>query len=956
MSTLIFPCGCEFPVDDGRDERIMRSQIDELPLGIKLDPYNIRHDCGATWDLLSQGRTKGVFQLEGNLGQTWAAKIKPENLEELSALISAIRPGVLKAKSGDPPKSMTQRYKDRKLGLEPVEYYVPELEPILKNVYGILLYQENSMQISVSLAGFNEQDADILRKCVTDDTAFVSKTRGWITIKQLLQDGYKDDEFLVMDECGIQQWKKIENIWCTGKHDVNRVEVESGMFVNATKHHQFLTNHGWVARSRLNSDDYIVATNSVEYDGKDIISKDLAFIIAGIITEGYFVRNKTSTFVNHDKIMMGWFTKAFNKVFGEDPRFDKEHKVARLLKKHKDVVAQYMKFGLSDKKCIPQVMMGMTKDSTRDFLSFMFSAEAHFNTIRSQIEFASKSYTLVHQIQLLLLRFGIRSLINSRDIENYDTHYRLYINDRIDQYKFAKDLTTFLLPSKLEALNNIVNKEYIASYTKDMFPHNIVTQMLDQYPYVGNYEGGSVYSKPISRQRFKRLAENTNDNYWMTLTNGEHRYDKIRSLDQRKRETKTYDFSMRDNTTPYIIANGLVIHNSIGKKKPEIMAKVSKKFIDGCKQTGIVTKEQAEEIFSWIRESQKYGFCKSHGVSYAEGSYWTAYCKTHFPLQFFCSYLRGANWKQDKYEEIATLVNDAKLFNIKVNPPDLRDIQTNFYIKNQELYFGLLEVKQVGESSIVKIQHALKEVQLTLDRQIDNWSWLDYLIFFSDKISSSINKSLILTGAIDFFGESRTLMLYHMDCWTQLTKKEKAWIQTKQYESTNNARWTTLHDALCDCAHKKADGGGCHTVRRIQVMQSVGNILRNPPHSLSDSFHFMAWNEEKLLGLPLTCNMVDDCDSAIQANTTCKELLDGKDGYIILAVTINRIKEIHTKKAKKKMAFLTVSDNTYALDSIVCFPDDWKEFKDLLTVSNTVLLHVETSKKGSFIIKQVWQI
>jgi len=509
---------------------------------------------------LGEGKTKGMFQLEGHLGQTWAGKIKPENIEELGALVSLIRPACLRARSGNPPKSMTERYRDRKLGVEEVDDFdVPELQTILHNTYLIIVYQEDAMQIAVSLAGFNEQDADILRK-------------------------------------------------------------------------------------------------------------------------------------------------------------------------------------------------------------------------------------------------------------------------------------------------------------------------------------------------------------------------------------------------------------AIGKKKADVMSQVENNFLLGCEKTAIISKEKAKEIFSWIREAQKYGFNKSHAISYAEGSYWTAYCKAHFPLQFFCSYLRGANWKQDKYEEIATLVNDAKLFNIKVNPPDLRDIQTNFYIKNQELYFGLLEVKQVGESSIVKIQHALKEVQLTLDRQIDNWSWLDYLIFFSDKISSSINKSLILTGATDFFGESRTLMSYHMDCWTQLTKKEKAWIQTKQYESTNNARWTTLHDALCDCAHKKADGGGCHTVRRIQVMQSVGNILRNPPHSLSDSFHFMAWNEEKLLGLPLTCNMVDDCDGAIQANTTCKELLDGKDGYIILAVTINRIKEIHTKKAKKKMAFLTVSDNTYALDSIVCFPDDWKEFKDLLTVSNTVLLHGETSKKGSFIIKQVWQI
>ena len=73
-----------------------------------------------TWELFHDGKTKGVFQLESSLGKSWSKKLKPSNMEELSALIALIRPGCLKAISNG--KSMTQRYIDRKNGLEDVEY------------------------------------------------------------------------------------------------------------------------------------------------------------------------------------------------------------------------------------------------------------------------------------------------------------------------------------------------------------------------------------------------------------------------------------------------------------------------------------------------------------------------------------------------------------------------------------------------------------------------------------------------------------------------------------------------------------------------------------------------------------------------------------------------------------------------------------------------------------------
>lgn len=118
----------------------------------------------ATWQLLKEGRTKGVFQLESNLGKSWAKKVAPNNIEELSALISVLRPGCLNAMFDG--KSMSQHFADRKSGKDETVYLHPSLEPILKTTYGVLVYQEQAMRIAQELAGFNLIEADDLRKAI----------------------------------------------------------------------------------------------------------------------------------------------------------------------------------------------------------------------------------------------------------------------------------------------------------------------------------------------------------------------------------------------------------------------------------------------------------------------------------------------------------------------------------------------------------------------------------------------------------------------------------------------------------------------------------------------------------------------------------------------------------------------------------------------------------------------
>ena len=151
-----FDCGCKFEVIDNSGD---------VPL-IKFDPEltNISLECSRTWDLISSGNTKGCFQLESRLGQMMAKKLKPSNIQELSGLISILRPGCLEAYRDG--KSVSNHYIDKKNGLESIDYFHPALEPILKDTYSEMIYQEQAMSISKELAGFDLQEADELRKAI----------------------------------------------------------------------------------------------------------------------------------------------------------------------------------------------------------------------------------------------------------------------------------------------------------------------------------------------------------------------------------------------------------------------------------------------------------------------------------------------------------------------------------------------------------------------------------------------------------------------------------------------------------------------------------------------------------------------------------------------------------------------------------------------------------------------
>lgn len=129
----------------------------EQTRGERIDLRQIPLDDRKTYEMLGQGDTTGVFQLESQGMRRNISELKPSDVRELAAMVALYRPG---------PMDHIPQYIRSKLGLQEIRYPHPRLEPILKETYGVIVYQDQVLQIVQALAGFTLGQADILRRAM----------------------------------------------------------------------------------------------------------------------------------------------------------------------------------------------------------------------------------------------------------------------------------------------------------------------------------------------------------------------------------------------------------------------------------------------------------------------------------------------------------------------------------------------------------------------------------------------------------------------------------------------------------------------------------------------------------------------------------------------------------------------------------------------------------------------
>ncbi len=155
--------------------------------GVALDIEHLPLDDVASYRLLSDGRTMGVFQFESRGLRDLLRKLQPSVFEDLVAVVALYRPGPLGS-------GMVEDFIERRHGRREITYELPELEPILRSTYGVIVFQEQVMQIATALAGFTLGGADLLRRAMGKKKADVMAEQREAFVQGAVQHGYPQDK------------------------------------------------------------------------------------------------------------------------------------------------------------------------------------------------------------------------------------------------------------------------------------------------------------------------------------------------------------------------------------------------------------------------------------------------------------------------------------------------------------------------------------------------------------------------------------------------------------------------------------------------------------------------------------------------------------------------------------------------------------------------------------------
>ncbi len=150
--------------------------------GISLEIDRIPIDDAATYRLLSRGDTAGIFQLESPGMRGALKELQPGRFEDIIAVVALYRPG---------PMEQIPAFINSKHGREPIHYLHPALEPVLKETYGVIVYQEQIMEIASRLAGFTLSQADLLRRAIGKKQKGILDRQRRLFVEGCLANGYE---------------------------------------------------------------------------------------------------------------------------------------------------------------------------------------------------------------------------------------------------------------------------------------------------------------------------------------------------------------------------------------------------------------------------------------------------------------------------------------------------------------------------------------------------------------------------------------------------------------------------------------------------------------------------------------------------------------------------------------------------------------------------------------------
>ncbi len=874
--------------------------------GENINISRISLDDQKTYQLLQAGETTSVFQFESAGMRRYMKELRPTELEDLIALVSLYRPG---------PMELIPSYIKRKFGEERVTYLHPKLEPILKNTYGIGVYQEQMMRIARDLAGFTLAEADTLRKaigkkikslldmqkekllsgmlkngieaktaaaiwelfppfarygfnrCLTGDTKIMDpKTGKIITIKSLYEKQEKIGAILSLEKDLKIKKRPITEIFYNGKKEVNNITLRSGRGIKATDNHPFLTADGWKKLREIKVGEKIAVPRIIIEPEKPIQTGNHKLGLLGyLLAEGNFCHPNGFYLYSKSDAEVNDYLSHLEKFKNTQGKVDKSKSAAAVyskrinLKEPSEAVSWIDSLGLKYKKAtqkfFPDFAYQLSNENLALLIGKMFQGDGCINLKRvdPQIFYATSSEEIAKGMQHLLLRFGILSTIHKK-LFKYRGQLKPGFTITISRYDNIQKF--------ISAFGKHLVSEKAQIVEQILKTHPILNGTIKEHAARGSYD---TIPATLVLADIRELALANNQSFAGFASNLGIS-ERLFLYDRRKigylRETLSLITARAPDSKTAEFANSDIFWDQI-----RTIEKV------GIEDTYDIAVDKTHNFIA-----NDIIVHNSHAACYALIGYQTAYLKAHHPIEFMTSIL---NADKDDTDRISFLVNEAGKIGIKVLAPEINASFRDFMPDGQNIRFGLLAIKNVGSAVVDAI----------VEERSRGGPFKNFVDFLSRVKHKDLNKksleSLLKCGTFDELDIERNAGLHNVEEILKFT--------TGVRSTAQSASSSLFGEALPQPK------------------------LRLKPVESANSKERLVW-EKELMGLYISDHPLNQHKEKIAAKKarTIKDLLLVKNSNIKFntAGLVSSIKKINDKNGRP-MLFVKLEDFNDEMEMVV---------------------------------------
>ncbi|MBW4439234.1 MAG: DNA polymerase III subunit alpha [Pleurocapsa minor GSE-CHR-MK-17-07R] len=892
----------------------VRYTMDNIPYRPSGDPEEDRR-LEQAFVLLSRGDTIGVFQVESTGMQSMLRDMRPSKFEHIVAAVALYRPG---------PMDYIPTYNARMHGDEPVLYHHPGMGRFLEETYGIMVYQEQIMQVASGLFGYSLGEADLMRravskkkkedlqkhrvtfeergpqvdptmtkeiagkifddieffanygfnKCLTGDTLVLNADTGALVRLDALEDYEGGSVLALNEESGKLERAKITAFFNNGLKPVYRITTRLGKQIKATANHPFLTQSGWNRLDRLSPGDFIATPRMLPVEGTDVWPDNYCAVLGHLIAEGNLCHTTGVYFYTGDENHLHDYVRCMETFPNSRASIGTHKQVWSVYSKRIDrslpqgLVDWAKSLGLWGKnarnKVLPQQVFSLTNRCIGIILGRMWDGDGHVNLKGRSLFYATASETLARQVHHLLVRFGIVSRIRQVTFNYKDGRigWQVFVTGAENIARFYEHIGAHMvIEQKRSSLCQLTTHEVESDSTKDIIPLNIKTSIRQ------HLADRSMSVKEFGRQSGIAIRELSPVS--------------TRTKQGFSRQTVARIAEFLDEPALASIAHSDIYWDRIVSIEP-------------C----------GEEVTYDLTIEGHHNFIandlivhNSHAADYAVITVQSAFLKAHYTPEYMAALL--SVYFDDK-DKVTACLAECKRLGIAILPPSINHSVLDFDIEyldsgERAIRFGLAAIKNAG---IGALSHLIQE----RDRA-GAYASLDDLCRRVDlrQVGKKALESLIMVGALDIFGTRPTLL----NALERLMQHSTTLHRTKEMGQSS-----LFGDSAAD----------------------TDDLLSHLPHAGDATVREMLNWEKDLLGLYLSSHPIDPVmellkDSNIASSTELHSYgPDMHERPVRFVGLITGIRRTVTK-SKDMMAIVTLEDK-YGTVSAVLFPKTWTRLQE----------------------------